>query len=225
MTQILSSLSGLLAQGSWLALLVAFSAGVVTAFTPCSLSTVPLFLAYYGVGEKGYKPLVYVIAGNVLVSTTMGVIVASIGSMLRLTMYMGYVYIVMAVVLLAMALQMLGIFTFIKSTHLDGKVTKKGSVGAFVMGASGAIFSSPCSTPVMIVVLAVITVQGNLWLGALYLFLYALGHCIIYPISAFATNSLKTLRRSSRFKKFNRAITVLIATLLVVVAFYLLWIS
>ena len=44
----LQSLTELFQQGGWLAPFLAFLAGVLTSFTPCSLSAIPLIVAYLG---------------------------------------------------------------------------------------------------------------------------------------------------------------------------------
>jgi hypothetical protein len=52
-TEILESLSELIAKSGWLAPLLALVAGVLTSFTPCSLSSIPLVIGYVGgVGRR-----------------------------------------------------------------------------------------------------------------------------------------------------------------------------
>ena len=48
MTEILNGLSALISQSGWLAPLLALAAGILSSFTPCALSTVPLIIGYVG---------------------------------------------------------------------------------------------------------------------------------------------------------------------------------
>ena len=48
MDGILETLSNLIQNNFWLAPVISFIAGLLTAFTPCSLSTIPLVIGYVG---------------------------------------------------------------------------------------------------------------------------------------------------------------------------------
>ena len=53
MTDVLGALSDLMQTNMWLAPLLAFVAGVLTSFMPCSLSAIPLVIGYVGgTGQK-----------------------------------------------------------------------------------------------------------------------------------------------------------------------------
>jgi thiol:disulfide interchange protein len=67
--------------------------------------------------------------------------------------------------MILMALQTWGIFEIIPSSYLISKNTKKGFAGAFITGILGGIFSSPCSTPVLIALLAIVAGKGSNSLG------------------------------------------------------------
>ncbi len=48
MTETLENLSQLIQTSGWLAPLLALLAGILTSFTPCSLSSIPLVIGYIG---------------------------------------------------------------------------------------------------------------------------------------------------------------------------------
>ena len=52
MTQWLNTLANLIQQYIWLAPVLALVGGLVTSFTPCSLSSVPMVIAYIGGSAK-----------------------------------------------------------------------------------------------------------------------------------------------------------------------------
>lgn len=66
---------------------------------------------------------------------------------------------------------MWGVFNLIPSANLLSKSKKRGFVGAFLAGILGGIFSSPCSTPVLIALLAIVAGNGNLLWGILLMLL------------------------------------------------------
>lgn len=56
MDGILETLSGLIQNNFWLAPVISLIAGLFTAFTPCSLSTIPLIIGYVGgIGTQDMK--------------------------------------------------------------------------------------------------------------------------------------------------------------------------
>ena len=52
MTHCLNTLANLIQQYIWLAPVLALLGGLVTSFTPCSLSSVPMVIAYIGGSAK-----------------------------------------------------------------------------------------------------------------------------------------------------------------------------
>ena len=48
MDAILQSIADALGENIWLAPVLAFVAGILTSFTPCSLSSLPLIIGYVG---------------------------------------------------------------------------------------------------------------------------------------------------------------------------------
>ncbi len=56
MTEILENLSRMITQSGWLAPVLALAAGILTSFTPCALSSIPLVVGYVGgTGQRDTK--------------------------------------------------------------------------------------------------------------------------------------------------------------------------
>ena len=53
------------------------------------------------------------------------------------------------------------------------------AAGAFLLGLATGVFSSPCATPVLAVVLTYVWSKGNIAYGSSLLFIYAIGHCVL----------------------------------------------
>ena len=48
MTELLNTLAEMIQRHMWIAPVLSFFAGIITSFTPCSLSSVPMAIAYIG---------------------------------------------------------------------------------------------------------------------------------------------------------------------------------
>ena len=120
--------------GVWLAPFVALFAGLLTSFTPCSLSTVPLIIGYVGgVGERNPKrAFAYSVVfslGAAVTFVALGVIAVSAGRLMGTSssLWLGF----LGVLTVLMALQTWDIFNFIPSTNLASINTRRGYIGAF----------------------------------------------------------------------------------------------
>jgi cytochrome c biogenesis protein CcdA len=105
-------------------------------------------------------------------------------------------YIVLGVLMVFMALQTWGIFEIIPSSYLISKNTKKGGIGAFIAGLLGGIFSSPCATPVLVVLLAIVSIQGNILWGILLFVLYSFGHGVLSVIAGTSLGFVQNLQQT-----------------------------
>lgn len=172
----LQSLSEVLGQNLWIGLLVALAAGLLTSFTPCSLSSVPLVIGYVGGYTDNKKraffySLIFCL-GMTVTFTILGVIAAFVGRLfLGIQMYW---YLILGVLMLFMALQTWDVIHLFPQKCGYGNVAKKkGVIGAFLMGMLGAVFASPCSTPVLIAIMAVVSTGQSIVMGILMLLLYS----------------------------------------------------
>ena len=59
----LNTLGTLISESVWLAPLLALLAGVLTSFTPCSLSSIPLVIGYVGGTGTGWNIRLLVVSG------------------------------------------------------------------------------------------------------------------------------------------------------------------
>jgi Thiol:disulfide interchange protein len=104
-------------------------------------------------------------------------------------------YLILGSLMILMALQTWGIFEIIPSSYLMSKNRKKGYLGAFIAGILGGIFSSPCSTPVLIALLAIVAGKGSIIWGASLLILYSIGHGLLALLSAHHSLLLRSCPR------------------------------
>ena len=102
-----------------------------------------------------------------------------------------------------MAIQTFEIYTFIKPTYLNTKNTRKGYLGAFLTGILAGVFSSPCSTPILVVLLAIVGQSGSLLYGILLLLLYSIGNSILVVIAGTSIGMVKKITANEKYGKFS----------------------
>ncbi len=107
MNSILDTLSEVIKNNFWIAPIISLIAGVLTSFTPCSLSSVPLVIGYVGGTDskepkKAFKLSLIFALGSAITFTSLGVIATMFGKMFRFTG--DWWYLVLAVILIVMVL-------------------------------------------------------------------------------------------------------------------------
>lgn len=224
----LDTLAAAIKDNFWLAPLLALAAGVLTSFTPCSMSTIPLVIGYVGgVGtepKKAFRLSLVFAAGSALTFTALGVAASAIGRLLPPGM-MRWWYLILGVLMVLMALQTWGVINLIPSSYLMSKNKRKGYAGAFIAGILGGIFSSPCATPVLIALLAVVAGQGNVLWGALLLLLYGIGHGTLAIITGTSVGLVKKLSAGERYGKISKALNILMGAAILLIGLYMFYLG
>lgn len=224
----LSRIAEIIGNNMWLAPLLALLAGVLTSVTPCSLSSVPLIIGYVGgVGEKNTKKaFVYSVVfslGTAVTFVTLGIIATSAGKLMGTSSPLWYI--ILGVLMILMALQTWEIFNFIPSINLISKSKKRGFIGAFLAGILGGIFSSPCSTPVLIALLAIVAGEGNLIWGILLMLLYSIGHSALVMVAGTSIGFVQKINSSEKYKKTASILKIVMGTAILLIGFYMFWLA
>ena len=228
MNEILDTLSRLIGEYVWLAPLLALLAGVLTSFTPCSLSRIPLVIGYVGgIGEKNpgkaFRLSVVFAAGTALTFTTLGVIASIAGRLIGTSAK--WWYLLLGVLMVLMALQIWGIFNLIPSSYLLSKNKRTGYIGAFFAGVLGGIFSSPCSTPVLIALLAIVAGKGNIGWGILLLLLYGIGHGVRAVIAGTSIGWVRKLSASPKYGAAAKIINIVLGIAVLLIGLYMFYLG
>jgi cytochrome c biogenesis protein CcdA len=228
MTELLESLSQLMKENMWLAPLLAVAAGILTSFTPCSLSSIPLVIGYVGgVGEKypgkAFRLSLTFAAGTALTFTVLGAIAALAGRLIGTSASWWYIF--LGVLMVLMALQIWGVFNLVPSSYLLSKNKKTGYIGALLAGILGGIFSSPCSTPVLIALLAIVAGSGNLLWGILLLLLYAIGHGVLAVIAGTSIGFVSKLSASPKYGAAAKWINIVLGIAVLLIGFYMFYLG
>jgi cytochrome c biogenesis protein CcdA len=224
----LEALSIVIQNNMWLAPFLALLAGVLTSVTPCALSSVPLVIGYVGgTGNNDTKrafqlSLTFAI-GMAVTFTVLGIVASMLGKLMGTTS--PWWYLALGILMLLMALQVFEVFNFIPSTHLIAKNTKRGFIGALVAGVLGGIFSSPCATPVLVVLLGIVARSGNIAWGVLLLLLYSVGHSVLVIMAGTSTGLVQKITASENYGVFSQVLKYAMGTVILLIAFYMFYLG
>ena len=224
----LNQIAEIIGSNLWLAPLLALIAGVLTSVTPCALSSIPLIIGYVGgVGEKNTKKAFAYSAvfsvGTAVTFVALGIIATSAGKLMGTSSPVWYM--VLGVLMVLMALQTWEIFNFIPSVNLISKSKKKGFAGAFLAGILGGVFSSPCSTPVLIALLAIVAGEGNLLWGILLMLLYSIGHSALVMVAGTSVGFVQKINSSEKYKTAATVLKMVMGAAILLIGLYMFWIA
>ncbi len=220
MNEVLSILGNYISDNIILGPLLAFIGGVLVSFTPCSFSSLPLVIGCMAMNvEKKERTYLYIALifslGSAIMFTIMGVVAALLGNMLGNSGSLWYIF--LGILMLLMTMQIWGLHEFIPSSYLVGKTKQRGYLGAFIAGLAGGLFSSPCSTPMLVVLLALVADGGSLLYGVVLLLCYGIGHGTLAVIVGSSMGIVSKVTRSEKYgiyaKWFNRVFGLIVLAL------------
>ncbi|MCO5386924.1 MAG: cytochrome c biogenesis protein CcdA [Desulfosporosinus sp.] len=224
----LDILSTLISQSLWVAPLLALLAGVLTSLTPCSLSSVPLVIGYVGgTGnndpKKAFRLSLTFSAGSAVTFTILGTVSSLVGKLMGTSA--SWWYLLLGVLMVLMALQTWEIYNFIPSTTLIAKNTRRGYIGAFIAGILGGLFSSPCATPVLITLLAIVADKGSLIWGIVLLLLYSIGHSALVIVAGTSIGFVRNMTSNNRYGTFSKGLKFVMGSVILLIAFYMFYLG
>lgn len=165
-----------------------FLLGLGLAFTPCVLPMLPLLSAIV-IGQnqrpnmwRAFALSFVYVQGMALTYTLLGLIVAAIGLPFQVALQHPYVMIGLSIIFILLALSMFGVFTLQLPSSLQTKLSllsqqqKAGAFGGvFLMGMIAGLVASPCTSAPLSGALLYVAQSGDLFTGAITLYLLALG--------------------------------------------------
>lgn len=227
--EILNNFGELLNQNIFVGIIIALIAGFVSSFSPCTLSTLPLIIGYVGSectdcsNKKGWLYSIFFALGLIVTFTILGVFSVALGERLRI--FGDFWNYILAGILIFVTLQLFGVIKHKEHEHCKKPVLRKGLLGAFFLGILGGIFDSPCSTPVLAVILTYASTQANILIGALLMAVYSLGHSIIIILAGTSLEAINKLSVSQKYMKAGQILKVVFGILTLLMALYMLYIT
>lgn len=210
----LDSFEELLKQSWWLAIIVAFFAGILTSFTPCIFPMIPITIAILTKDSEkrtrlnNFLTSIIYVHGIATTYSVFGLIAAYTGSLFGSILSNTYFLIFICTLFLIMSFSMYGAFE-LQLPHAFrnrfGKGTKHtGFLGAYLSGLLAGLVASPCVGPVLVAILTYVSTQKSMFFGFFLLFSYAMGMGLIFIILGAFTELSKKLPRSGPWMDFMK---------------------
>ena len=181
-----------------LSLLIVFTGGFLTSLGPCSLSLLPITVAYLAGFKNKQTPLQRTISfcsGIVISLVVLGSLSGFLGKIYG--QLPGFFSIFISFFAILMGLNLLGILKFSLPSGPDPEIWTKQVPPAFGPISAGLAFglaSSPCTTPVLAALLAWIVNQGDPLSGTILLASFAIGQIVpLFIAGTFAASIPKLL--------------------------------
>jgi len=196
--------------GLLLSLLLVFLAGMGASLTPCVFPMIPITMAIIGAKgggkARGFALSCMLVLGMAVTYSSLGVIAAKSGAVFGAAAQKPAFLIPMALLFVVFSLSLFGAFEIglppSIAAKLQGDGSRKGFGGAFLMGLVLGPLSAPCVGPVIGAVLVGIAQQGDVLLGALQLFVFALGMGVLFlAVGTFSAALPKSGEWLTRFKR------------------------
>ena len=179
-------------------ILIVFTGGLLTSLGPCSLSLLPITVAYLAGFKNNQSPLqktVSFCSGIVISLVVLGSLSGFLGKIYG--QLPGFFSIFISFLAIIMGLNLLGIFKFSLPPGPDPEIWTNQVPPAFAPVSAGFAFglaSSPCTTPVLAVLLAWVAKQANPLSGTIFLGSFAIGQIVpLFVAGTFAATIPKLL--------------------------------
>ncbi len=198
-----------------LTIFLVFTAGLLTSLGPCSLSLLPITIAYVG-GTKNNKFKLLSFASGVIFSLiTLGALSGFLGKIYG--QLPSYYTSLVAFIAIIMGLNLLGILKFQLPngpdfSFMENKVPSL--LTPFVIGGAFGLASSPCITPVLATLLAWVSQAKNPTISIIFLFFFGLGQVMPLIIAGVTTDNLK---KFLEFRKYSQLIPILSGLFLITI--------
>jgi cytochrome c-type biogenesis protein len=206
MESLLNDVPSVIQSSRGLAFLAVFAGGLISAASPCVLAAIPLIIGYVGGYSGGDKKkaalysLVFIL-GLSITFTVLGAAASAMGSFLS---FAGrWLYGGLALIAVVMGLQLMGLISIPLPFQKMRQVRSRGLWGAFLLGLLTGTVSSPCATPVLAVVLAYVSTQGDVLYGGSLLFVYAVGHCALIFFAGLSVGLTESMVGSKGIRNFS----------------------
>lgn len=225
MEQYLPTIHQWMTGGTALAALGCFLWGLASVLlSPCHLASIPLIVGYVGGQDVAVRPrgaVLYAACFSLGLFATIalvGLICALAGRMLGDVG--AWWTIPVGLVLIWLALDRLGLVRCaLPGTGLD-KLRLKGLSGALWLGLCYGLLSGTCTFGFLAPILAIITVQGRLATGLLFILLFGIGHCLPIVAAGSSTALVGRLLQQPAFHEAGRRFRMLAGVVLALMGLY-----
>uniref|UniRef100_A0A7V6A524 Cytochrome c biogenesis protein CcdA n=1 Tax=Desulfobacca acetoxidans TaxID=60893 RepID=A0A7V6A524_9BACT len=181
--------------------------GVIATASPCILASIPLVIGFVGGYAGGNKKQAFFysltfVVGLAVVMSILGAVASLMGTMFGDVGI--YWYFVVAVILMAMGLQLAGVLNLNLGGNSQRFLPRRtGLIGALILGGLFGLVLSPCASPVLAVILTMAAVKREVAYGSTLLFAYALGQGTLIILAGTFTGVIESFLQSRGAKWGN----------------------
>jgi len=162
-------------------LLLVIVGGVLSVFSPCCVSMLPIVIGVLSKDKKkDWKVSIFYSVGFMISVGFVGILVSRIGIFLQGYVFGSWYSYVLAILLWVIGLHFLGLLRIWDTFHIKFSFSKK---SAFLFGLWCGVFSTPCATAIWVLVLSIISMSS---IGWVYGFIYGFVHGVVYIVLAYA---------------------------------------
>lgn len=225
MNNIIEILQSLIFENIYFAPFASVFAGIAASLTPCSLYILPLLLSLKPDLTRRKRFLITgsFALGTIITFLLLGTVFSFFGTFINFNNQ--WFYILVSILLILSALQWLDIIHFIPNLNPTFKNTSGNYLTYIVVGMGFALFSSPCSTPIIASILTYSLTIKNIPYGILLLIMFATGHSIIILIAGTSLSFITEAKQSTKFSNFNKFIKYLLASIMLLFGYYMFYLG
>jgi thioredoxin:protein disulfide reductase len=193
-------------KGMLLGILIIFVWGLALNLTPCIYPLIPITISYFGAQSSGNKFQsilmgVFYALGMAVTYSLMGLFAALTGSILGTALQNPIVITFIALIFIALATSMFGLWEIRvpQKLALAGNKNRSGYFGSLMMGLLVGFIAAPCIGPIVLSLLVYVGKLGNPLMGFFLFFVLSLGLGVPYIFLAAFSSSINKLPRSGEW--------------------------
>jgi thiol:disulfide interchange protein DsbD len=166
-----------------LSIALCFTGGILASLSPCVYPLIPVVASFVGsrsVDDSNrssafFLSVAYVL-GMAVVYSLLGMVAALTGTLFGSLSTSPMAQFIVANIFILFGLNILEVIPLpLVSVQAQQDNKGKGLVGAFVLGAASGLVASPCTAPVLGVLLTYVATEQNVVLGGMLLFIFSIG--------------------------------------------------
>jgi cytochrome c-type biogenesis protein len=188
----------------------AFGAGLLASLSPCVYPLIPITVGFLGTqSQSGNRlRLLAFSAGQTLTFVLLGIIAVQAGETFGFASESRGVHIAVGLVLIIS-----GLFSLVgklptftsKWNNISGRLSNwkiSGTIGALTVGIGSALVASPCSSPILAGVLAMMASSSTLATGAFLMAFYGIGFSFVFILIGIGLAKLSSLPRNGNWMNY-----------------------
>ena len=225
--EILNDFSNIINTNIIISVIISLIGGFVSSFSPCSLSTLPIIIGYTSRKDdtnigKNYLYSIFFSIGLTFTFVIIGIITTLFN--IKLKIFGSFWYLILAIILVLVTLNLLDVFKTYNNSCKRPRL-KKSFFGAFILGILGGFFDSPCSTPILIVILTFISQNNNILYGIILMIAYSIGHSIVIILAGSSSDLIQKLSNSTKYLRLGKILRYIFAVLSFILSLYLFYLA